>query len=162
VPPLALSGVGSTIATSPTLKHKILLLNGSYDRESDGLDAVEFVSRAERCSPCSCTETWLQIRAVTDHLNGSIRHPPSGSTRSPLSSSQLLHPERDQNRYQHQYTACDYITHLFYLEQSSIPVDMGRLEEMGIQAVAIPGSRFSDTTLATAMTGVLSSEHVGA
>jgi 2-phospho-L-lactate transferase/gluconeogenesis factor (CofD/UPF0052 family) len=44
IPPLALSGVGNMVAMSPTLKYKFLLLNGSYDRESDGLTAVDFVS----------------------------------------------------------------------------------------------------------------------
>lgn len=32
------------VAMSPTLKFKFFLLNGSYDRESDGLTAVDFVS----------------------------------------------------------------------------------------------------------------------
>lgn len=32
------------VAMSSTLKYKFLLLNGSYDRESDGLTAVDFVS----------------------------------------------------------------------------------------------------------------------
>lgn len=31
------------VALSPTLKYKFLLLNGTYDRESDGLTAVDFV-----------------------------------------------------------------------------------------------------------------------
>lgn len=32
------------VAMSPNLRYKILLLNGSYDRESDSLTAVDFVS----------------------------------------------------------------------------------------------------------------------
>ena len=43
IPPLALSGVANAIAMSK-LKAKILLLNGSFDRETDGMTAVDFVS----------------------------------------------------------------------------------------------------------------------
>ena len=43
IPCLALRGVGHAIRTSQTLKHKVLLLNGSRDRETPGYDAVDFV-----------------------------------------------------------------------------------------------------------------------
>lgn len=43
VPCLVLRGVPSAIAWSGTLRHKVLLLNGQHDRETDGLDALNFV-----------------------------------------------------------------------------------------------------------------------
>ncbi|GAA5897654.1 uncharacterized protein JCM6883_006770 [Sporobolomyces salmoneus] len=43
LPCLALPSVGSLIATSPSLKHKILLLNTSPDRETPGYNALDFV-----------------------------------------------------------------------------------------------------------------------
>lgn len=44
IPQLALSGVGNAIAMSK-FKAKILLLNGSFDRETDNMTAVDFVRR---------------------------------------------------------------------------------------------------------------------
>ena len=43
VPCLILRGVGKSIADSPTLKHKILILNGTNDRETEGYSALDFV-----------------------------------------------------------------------------------------------------------------------
>ena len=44
IPCLALRGVGHAIRSSQTLRHKVLLLNGSCDRETPGYDAVDFVN----------------------------------------------------------------------------------------------------------------------
>ncbi|KAE8212220.1 hypothetical protein CF327_g4097 [Tilletia walkeri] len=43
IPCLALRNVGTAIAHSPRLTHKILLLNTTHDRETDGMDALGFV-----------------------------------------------------------------------------------------------------------------------
>ncbi|KAK4697271.1 hypothetical protein P7C70_g8238, partial [Phenoliferia sp. Uapishka_3] len=43
IPCLALRGVGYAIQSSPSLRHKILLLNGTRDRETPGYSAVDFV-----------------------------------------------------------------------------------------------------------------------
>lgn len=43
IPCLALRGVGTAIRTSPSLKQKVLLLNGTHDRETPGYDAKDFV-----------------------------------------------------------------------------------------------------------------------
>ena len=43
IPCLALRGIGNAIATSPTLSTKILLLNGTLDRETPGYTALDFV-----------------------------------------------------------------------------------------------------------------------
>ncbi|SNX82977.1 uncharacterized protein MEPE_01683 [Melanopsichium pennsylvanicum] len=44
VPCLALRSVATTIATSPTLHYKVLLLNSVPDRETRGMDAVDFIN----------------------------------------------------------------------------------------------------------------------
>jgi len=44
MPCLALRGVGESIAASPSLRAKILLLNSYSDRETDGYTAVEYIS----------------------------------------------------------------------------------------------------------------------
>ena len=43
LPCLILRGVGSAIAHSPSLRYKILMLNGTPDRETDGYTAVDFI-----------------------------------------------------------------------------------------------------------------------
>ena len=44
MPPLALTGVGNAIATSRTLRAKILLVNGTHDRETEDMTAGGLVS----------------------------------------------------------------------------------------------------------------------
>lgn len=44
VPCLALRGVAKAIKDSPSLRYKILLLNSTHDRETAGLDAIDFVN----------------------------------------------------------------------------------------------------------------------
>ncbi|KAI3628643.1 hypothetical protein CBS14141_000346 [Malassezia furfur] len=43
IPCLALRGIASAIANSPTLEHKVLLLNSSHDRETMGMNGMDFV-----------------------------------------------------------------------------------------------------------------------
>ncbi|KAG8976097.1 hypothetical protein FRB90_009337 [Tulasnella sp. 427] len=43
IPCLALQGIGSAIARSPTLRAKVFLLNGHNDRETGGYTAVDYV-----------------------------------------------------------------------------------------------------------------------
>ncbi|WFD31059.1 hypothetical protein MSPP1_002090 [Malassezia sp. CBS 17886] len=52
VPCLALRGIGSTVARSPTLEFKVLLLNSSHDRETFGMNAVDFVQCVTQSSGC--------------------------------------------------------------------------------------------------------------
>lgn len=44
IPCLALRSIGTTIATSTKLRYKVLLLNTIHDRETRGMDALDFVS----------------------------------------------------------------------------------------------------------------------
>ncbi|KAG8933068.1 hypothetical protein FRC02_000168 [Tulasnella sp. 418] len=48
IPCLALRGVASAIAKSPSLRAKVLLLNGYNDRETTGYDAVDYVNSITR------------------------------------------------------------------------------------------------------------------
>lgn len=43
IPCLALRGVGTAVATSPSLLFKVLILNASHDRETAGMNALDFV-----------------------------------------------------------------------------------------------------------------------
>ncbi|CAO1635469.1 unnamed protein product [Parajaminaea phylloscopi] len=48
VPSLALRGVATAIAKSATLKHKVLLLNTTHDRETPGYTALDFIHAIQR------------------------------------------------------------------------------------------------------------------
>ena len=43
MPCLVLHGIGAAIARSPSLEHKVLLLNSTHDRETHGMTATDFV-----------------------------------------------------------------------------------------------------------------------
>ncbi|KAI8332395.1 hypothetical protein BC941DRAFT_359195 [Chlamydoabsidia padenii] len=146
VPSLILRHVGHAIAHSQS--HKILLLNGSNDRETHGYGAVDF------------------IRTITDALNESQRIDckwafyqtnmqqnkcPSSSLDSAYGSlpfpDQLFHPSPPHT----------FISHLVYLDNGEIHVDVVAIERLGIQCVKIKGDQcpstgkpiYNDTTLTT-------------
>ena len=49
-PSLILRGIGEAIATSSSLKYKILIVNGSLDRETGGFEAKDFVAAISRAA----------------------------------------------------------------------------------------------------------------
>ncbi|CAG8535633.1 341_t:CDS:2 [Scutellospora calospora] len=100
MPCLILRGVGKEIAESSTLKRKILILNGSNDRETDKFTALDF------------------IIAIVNGCNSSLRF------------SGFLPKE---------YSANKYITHLIYLDNSLVKVNVSEIEQLGIECVKVEG-----------------------
>ncbi len=81
VPSLILQGVGEAIARSGGPRFKILILNGSLDRETGGFNALDFVaaiarageeSRGFNFGPCEDVDKKIWARYVTHliHLEG--------------------------------------------------------------------------------------------
>ncbi len=81
VPSLILQGVGEAIARSGGPRFKILILNGSLDRETGGFNALDFVaaiarageeSRGVNFGPCEDVDKKIWARYVTHliHLEG--------------------------------------------------------------------------------------------
>jgi len=72
IPCLSLRGVARAIASSPSLRAKVLLLNSENDRETDGYDAADY------------------IHAIVRTLNSNYRIEPYGlgnaNTRYPVSA----------------------------------------------------------------------------
>ena len=96
IPCLALRGVGRAIATSPTLVHKVLLLNGTPDRETpENFTATDFISA---------------LRRSLNFSSGGNLAPVDGHTDTAI------------------WQASDYVTHLLYLKDGSIPLDRAKLE----------------------------------
>ncbi|PYI28431.1 UPF0052-domain-containing protein [Aspergillus indologenus CBS 114.80] len=115
IPSLILRGVGHAIATGPA-RHKILILNGSLDRETgppaapfSAADFVEAITRAGEES---------RGRAVRD------------ANQQPLTDQPLP------------YTA--YVTHVLHLEGPGTPaVDKYRLAAMGIETLRLYGRKIT-------------------
>ncbi|EAW13127.1 gluconeogenesis factor YvcK family protein [Aspergillus clavatus NRRL 1] len=118
IPSLVLRGVGQAIATSPA-RHKILILNGSLDREtgppSEPFTAVEFVEA-------------ITLAGEESRGRGLLKFP--NHTSSPPTSLRPLLPYNS------------YVTHILHLDGPGTPkVDRERLAEMGIETLRLYGRK---------------------
>ncbi|KAF8139791.1 UPF0052-domain-containing protein [Boletus edulis] len=102
IPCLALRGVASAIARSTHLRAKILLLNGSNDRETDGYTAVDYV------------------KAIVGVLNSDYQKPSYG-----LGNASTVYP------------TSAFITHLVWLEGTSVEVNEMTLTALGVKALMV-------------------------
>ncbi|KNG85268.1 hypothetical protein ANOM_007181 [Aspergillus nomiae NRRL 13137] len=130
IPSLILRGVGQAIVTSPA-RHKILILNGSLDREtgppSEPFTAVNFVEAITRAGEESRGRMALSASNTSTHRS----IPGLGL---PYSS---------------------YVTHLLHLEGPGTPqVDRERLAEMGIETLRLYGRKIVTTDAGGAETPV--------
>ncbi|KAK0525484.1 hypothetical protein OC835_005597 [Tilletia horrida] len=127
IPCLALRNVASAIARSPTLTHKVMLLNTTHDRETDGMDALGF------------------IRAVTETLNRCDVPPTSTSALSGRRRTASKYPPRS------------FITHIVFFPTGSIQVDRAAIEGLGITCVPVSAAgdqskpRFTETNVQEAL-----------
>ena len=106
VPVLILKGVGRAIAAAKN-KKKILLLNGSHDRETFGMSATDFVETI--------------VKLATYSLNEKNPKSPEWTT---------------------------FVTHLVYLTDLEIEVDVETLNNKGIVCVPVErqeGTQYYDT-----------------
>ncbi|KAE8148145.1 hypothetical protein BDV25DRAFT_168654 [Aspergillus avenaceus] len=121
IPSLILRGVGQAIVNSPA-RHKILILNGSLDRESgppsNPLTATNFVEAITRAGEESRGRTHLPIPA------------------SPTSTEQAQPPLDPTLPYS------SYVTHVLHLDGPGTPqVDRDSLAEMGIETLRLYGRK---------------------
>lgn len=127
IPAIILRGVGKSIMTSPA-RHKILILNGSLDREtgppSEPFSASDFVEAIANAGE--------ESRGRRPH-RFSQQH---GSSASP-SSPETIRPQTPLP-----YTA--YVTHILHLDGPGTPrVDRERLAEMGIETLRLYGRKIT-------------------
>ncbi|KAI8097866.1 uncharacterized protein B0P05DRAFT_522392, partial [Gilbertella persicaria] len=165
VPCLVLRGVGNSIVQSQTLKHKILLLNGTNDRETSDYTALDFINAitralnesqridARRAFYESCEDDDDQ-EEVPDYISSRassissaiINTPPSYSSQfssmtigsMPASPSHRYPPFPNHSFYPS--SPSSFITHLIYLDNSAIPVDIEAIQRLGIQCVCMRGA----------------------
>ncbi|KAG1456492.1 hypothetical protein G6F46_005438 [Rhizopus delemar] len=135
VPCLILRNVGNAIAYSQSLKHKVLLLNGSQDRETHGYTALDFIhtiAEALNESQHIDARRTFYDNCQSDGYDTSSRHinihtPPSSYPPFP---DHLFYPS----------PISAFITHVIYLDNTTIPVDVDAIKSLGIQCISIQGS----------------------
>ncbi|KAI7907005.1 uncharacterized protein BX663DRAFT_494478 [Cokeromyces recurvatus] len=183
LPCLILRKVGYAISHSPSLHHKILILNGSTDRETDGYTALDFIRTITDALNESQLidarrqfyDTHIEEDALCQngHLsNDSYRRPVAdfNSKRWPLTPSlgQLQisrapsivggqeegYPSNGYFNFSQSFDIpselipdqppSTYITHLIYLSNSLIPVDVEAIESLGIQCMVVEADPTSE------------------
>lgn len=138
IPSVILRGVGQSIASS-SARHKILILNGSVDREtgppSEPYTAVDFVDTITRAGEESRGRGSFE-------RNGNEPFSPSAPTANTAWHSSLPYSS--------------YVTHILHLEGPGTPVvERERLAAMGIETLRLYGRKIvsfdGDTEVATGM-----------
>ncbi|KAI8833093.1 hypothetical protein BJ741DRAFT_566441 [Chytriomyces cf. hyalinus JEL632] len=124
-------GFGASADSDDLDKVKILLLNGTHDRETDGYTAMDFVLAitdvlnysviAEYGGGEACRKVMMMRDAKTDM---------DGAEASLKGRGYLVKP----------YPPRAYITHLLYAEDSQVLVEVERIGSLGIKCVMVPKS----------------------
>lgn len=173
IPCLVLRGVGNAVAQSQSLKHKILLLNGTNDRETSDYTAIDFINAitsalnesqridARRAFYQSCDdeeedqeEDYIpeySTSRTSSVASTTINTPPSSfSFSNTLTSSTMAvgsMPGSPSHRYPPFPTNSFYpspisafITHMVYLDNSAIKVDVDAVERLGIKCICMKGA----------------------
>ncbi|KAI8339944.1 hypothetical protein BC941DRAFT_418983 [Chlamydoabsidia padenii] len=160
VPSLILRNVGNAIAQSQSLAYKILLLNGSNDRESHGYSALDFIltitAALNESQRIDCRRAFYQTNLCQRVTNGrlhqgyydslktsSVSSTDSGYASFASSPTHHYPPFPDQLFQPSSPNA--FITHLVYLDQGDIPVDLASIEQLGIKCVKMEGDRCPST-----------------
>lgn len=166
IPSIVLRGVGKAIVSSPA-RHKILILNGSIDREtgppSNPFTAVDFVEAIVRAGEESrgrgihgFRSSCIEAAAIATPLPSIVEPSNRKSVSSPATTITGL-----------PYTT--YVTHILHLEGPDAPkVDRQRLSAMGIETLrlygrkmvslndqSVQGTRYDATALVQALEVVL-------
>ncbi|KAL2821529.1 hypothetical protein BJX63DRAFT_417928 [Aspergillus granulosus] len=137
IPSIVLQGVGQAIVSSPA-RHKILILNGSLDREtgpaSDPFTAVDFIEAITRAGEESRGRHFMDTSTSPSTLTSPYQNafPP-------------LQLEANGLAISLPYTS--YVTHVLHLDGPGTPsVDKDRLAEMGIESLRLYGRKILSTT----------------
>lgn len=132
IPSLVLQGVGQAIVSSPA-RHKILILNGSLDREtgppSDPFSAMDFIEAITRAG---------------EESRGRMKLEPTPTSTS--ASDIEAFPSLTLNDRGLSLPYISYVTHVLHLEGPGTPhVDRDRLSELGIETLRLYGRKIVST-----------------
>ena len=115
IPSLILRGVGSALVSNNGPRRKVLVLNGSADRETAGMGAADYVGAIARAG-----EESREWRASSTHAGGFRRDVECALWKN-------------------------YVTHVIFMEGEGVPnTDRAELEQAGIDCVRCWGKRGDD------------------
>ncbi|KAL9000311.1 MAG: hypothetical protein Q9169_001028 [Polycauliona sp. 2 TL-2023] len=138
-PSLILQGIGSAIANGP--RFKILILNGSLDRETGGFEGLDFVKAIVRCCGASSSSSSSSSLPRVISNRGTAASTPVVDGDDTTTDST---PDRDDNDIMKQRVR-QYITHLIYIDHPSAPyVDREKLSAWGMEGVRLYGRKGED------------------
>ncbi|KAI9203111.1 uncharacterized protein BJ171DRAFT_460569 [Polychytrium aggregatum] len=158
IPCLIVAGVGRLIASDPPItemppRPKVLLLNGSTDRETEGYTAMDFVLAITDALNYSFRAEKEQRAARQGQTDGTPRStfrsaPPMETVQENLVKLRAEMESRDGRKYcTAPYPPSTYITHLVYLEDGSVPIDIEAITALGITCLKVqagPESEYFD------------------
>ncbi|GAA5944256.1 uncharacterized protein JCM15063_006583 [Sporobolomyces koalae] len=122
LPCVALHSVGTRIAQSPNLRHKILLLNSEWDRETPEYTSLDFV------------------KAISSACNRAYGDDPT--------TKQTFEPR-------------DFVTHVVYMPQAQVTIQIEELESLGIKVVKAESNTtgsFEDQNVRQALSRIFAGE----
>lgn len=146
LPSIVLKGVGEALHSTPA-RHKILILNGSLDREvgpsSKPFSAFDFVEAIARACEQSRGHSWrpaLHASRSDETLNSSASTSPvtrHGHFLMPGKTSDFEPQRTSQNSIYHKY-----VTHVIHLTGEGVPrVDRDQLASVGIECLRLYGRK---------------------
>jgi 2-phospho-L-lactate transferase/gluconeogenesis factor (CofD/UPF0052 family) len=145
VPSIILKGVGEALRSTPA-RHKILILNGSLDRETgpsaQPFSAFDFVEAIARAGEHSLGHPWrpkLRMSYSEEAISLSAPTTPAATQRSgflfPSASGHIPDPVRDS-------VYRKYVTHVIHMTGEGTPeVDRAFLATLGIDCVKLYGRK---------------------
>ena len=145
VPCLILRDVGNSIARSSALRNKILLLNGSNDRETDDYTAMDFINTItaalNQSRNIDARRAFYQTFADGSN-DPSYNYTNTTSLISEPPSLAGTPPHHYPPFPDHQFTPdppSAFITHVIYLKNSAVHVDVKAIESNNIRCIPIRG-----------------------
>ncbi|KAJ3295605.1 hypothetical protein HDU79_008794 [Rhizoclosmatium sp. JEL0117] len=137
------------VGPPPPQRVKILLLNGTHDRETTGYTALDFLLSltdtlnysvlASHTTPETVKKLMTSRDAKTDMFGAeSIWRVFSDDLEDDSGELMEMESEGGRGYLVKPYPPVAYVTHLVYAEDSQVHVNVGRIEAMGVKCVMVP------------------------
>jgi len=165
MPCLTLRSIGRRIASSKTLKRKILLLNAYNDRETPDYSASDFILAIIKSLQKYSFSRLSHLQApgidtLTEMQSQYFDHRRSQSSQTTSTPST---PVNGQGRPETEIQMKDLITDLVYLPDGGIKVNVAEIENWGIRCTSTSSTMqdntlvYDESKLATTLEGMIDS-----
>ena len=148
IPSLILQGVGEAISRYEGARYKILILNGSLDRETPSYTASDFLSAITSACDVSPTTTTTTTTFPFPTAAPTSLSPPNTTHNNDDDNNKYLHSDgaspatSPQDTNHNKYLWSRYVTHVIHLEGDGVPrVDKEELGRWGVECVRLYGRK---------------------